>query len=328
MSQTGFKRFLNRRKWETDFAQEYVEPSPYDTVLSGTQSFRFAVYLESKAQVELYLDPAGSPQTPTPFHTFDYQTPGSEQLYDLTLGAIAEGNYNFRILVASTASFQYNARYLAGSFEPNTTTGGDGPYFPPVWDPGVCPVDGVQVLASPTMSLVPGETVTTLQWTQVLSSTAYEIQGSTGGTAWYGVVTTDANTFVYYDDTFLPNTLYYYRIRAIGNGSNYLDSIYTEETVTTSVKKLAAPSLSASPASSTSISLTWLDVDFEDSYEIGRSLSLGGTYTVVATPAQGSTSFTDTGLFTNTRYYYRIVAKGDGLSYVDSDYRFANARTT
>jgi hypothetical protein len=327
MAQTGYKRFLNRRKWQTDFAQEYIEPSPYDTQLAGTHSFRFSIYLESTAQVMLFLDPAGAPQTPTPYHIFDYGNPGSEQTYDLTLGSIPSGNYNFRILVASTASFQYNARYLAGSFEPNTTTGGEGPYFEPVWDPGICAVNGSQTLEPPLLSISGGDTVTTLQWSQVLSSTAYQLQKSTDGVVWSDLVVADANTFVYYDADFIPFTTYYYRIRSIGNGTNYLDSGYAQESFSTTSKKLSASALSAAGASTTTISLTWTDVSNETEYELARSLSFDGGYTIIGTFVPGVTSFTDTGLVTNTRYFYRIVAKGDGTLYTDSDYRFANART-
>jgi hypothetical protein len=327
MSQTGYKRFLNRRKWQTSFSGPYGQPATPDTQLGGTHSFRFSVLLESTATVSLLLEPE-PPLTLRVPYTFSYVNPGSEQTYDVTISDIPQGYYNFRLLIVSTMSLDYNANYLAGSFEPNTTSGGDGPYFAPVWDPGLCAVNGTQTLPAPSLTITTSQTTTTLNWSQVTSSTGYTLQKSLDGSTWSALSTTDANTFVLYDTDFLPNTLYYYRVKAVGNGSNYLDSPYTQATTTTGYKQVATPNLGISSVSSTSISLSWTDVANESYYELSRSLAIDGTYTTVATFSAGSTSYTNNGLVTNTRYYYRMVAKGDGSSYTDSEYRFANARTT
>lgn len=325
MAQTGYKRFLNRRKWQTDFSAPYSEPASYDTTLSGTHSFRFSVYLESTATINLFLDTPGF-TSPTISCTFSYSAAGSEQTYDVTLPAVAAGNYNFRLKVSPTQS--YNAKYLAGSFEPNTTTGGDGPYFAPVWDPGTCAVNGTQALAAPTLTLTYTQTATVVSWTQVTSSTGYTVDKSLDGVAWSGMGTIDPNFFVIYDTDFLPNTSYYYRIKAVGNGSNYLDSAYGLAGMLTGAKQLDGPALSVVGVSSTSVSLSWVDVQNESYYQLSRSLAFEGPYALVATFSAGSTSHTDSGLVTNTRYFYRMYSAGDGADYLDSEYAYANGRTT
>lgn len=330
MSQTGYKRFLNRRKWQTDFTAEWspTYSATPDTKLTGTHSFRFSVNLLSNAKINLFLDTPGALISPTISWTFSYDSAGSEQTYDVTLASIPDGDYNFRLLVVGTSSIEYNARYLAGSFEPNSPVAGDGPYFNPVWDPGVCPVNGTQQLAAPTLNLSDSSlTSIAVQWGQVLSSTGYLLQKSLNGASWSTVLNADPNTFAYFDTDYLPQTMYWYRVMAIGNGVNYTDSTFRQADITTGLKQLASPILAVGSVTNNSISLTWADVSNESYYVVERSFDFAGPYAITATPSAGSTSYLDSGLVTNTRYYYRVQAIGTA-GYTHSEYRLINARTT
>jgi fibronectin type 3 domain-containing protein len=62
----------------------------------------------------------------------------------------------------------------------------------------------------------------------------------------------------------------------------------------------------ASAESSSSIRLSWPPISGATGYRIYRSLSRSGTYTRVGTIT--STSFTNTGLASNTTYYYKVSA--------------------
>ncbi|MBS0032490.1 Ig-like domain-containing protein, partial [Chitinophaga hostae] len=63
----------------------------------------------------------------------------------------------------------------------------------------------------------------------------------------------------------------------------------------------------------------------ETGFEIYRSTSSGGTYTIVATTAANAVSYTDTALQATTAYYYKIRAIGN---YGESAYsNIANATT-
>jgi len=74
------------------------------------------------------------------------------------------------------------------------------------------------------------------------------------------------------------------------------------------------------------LNLTWADnSNNETGFEIYRSTSSGGTYTIVATAAANAVSYTDTALQATTAYYYKIRAIG---LYGESAYsNIANATT-
>ncbi len=56
------------------------------------------------------------------------------------------------------------------------------------------------------------------------------------------------------------------------------------------------------------ISLAWADSADEDGYRIERSVNGSTGWTQVGTAVANSTSYSDTGLPENTRYYYRVIA--------------------
>jgi hypothetical protein len=80
----------------------------------------------------------------------------------------------------------------------------------------------------------------------------------------------------------------------------------------------SAPSnLFATSISNSQINLTWVDnSDSEDGFKIERKVA-GGTYFEIKTLSANTTSYSDTGLNSNTTYYYRIRAYN---SYGNSSY--------
>ncbi|HEY7117849.1 MAG TPA: PA14 domain-containing protein [Tepidisphaeraceae bacterium] len=65
--------------------------------------------------------------------------------------------------------------------------------------------------------------------------------------------------------------------------------------------------LAATALSSSQIRLNWQDVANETGYKLERSLD-GANWAQIATPAAGATSYTDSGLSGNTKYFYRLRA--------------------
>lgn len=105
----------------------------------------------------------------------------------------------------------------------------------------------------------------------------------------------------------VPNT-YVMAIEQAFN-SDFQDAVLLVENVLPYNAVTAPINLVASPASSTSIHVTWTDNnDYESSYVIERSRSKNGTYSVVGATGAGATSFNDAGLLSNTLYYYRVRA--------------------
>ena len=88
----------------------------------------------------------------------------------------------------------------------------------------------------------------------------------------------------------------------------------------------AAPSgLTATAISTTRIDLAWTDnSNNEDAFEIYRSTD-GTTYTFLATAAADATSYSNTGLTSDTIYYYKVRSRYAGGTTVSSFTTAANA---
>lgn len=72
---------------------------------------------------------------------------------------------------------------------------------------------------------------------------------------------------------------------------------------------LAPSGLSASPHSSSEISLSWTDnASNETGYVVERATTSGGGFVEIATLSANTTGFNDSGLVANTTYYYRVKA--------------------
>lgn len=170
-------------------------------------------------------------------------------------------------------------------------------------------------------------TTINLSWTDASSNeTGFQVERSlTTGTGFSLVTTAAANATSYSDATLSPATTYYYRVRAI-DGTYY--STYTSEATTTTLAVPAAPTgLSTSPASSTSINLTWTDASSnETGFQIERSLTTGTGFSVITSTAANVTSFTDTGLSSGTTYYYRMRAMNGSATF--STYTTESSTTT
>ncbi len=73
---------------------------------------------------------------------------------------------------------------------------------------------------------------------------------------------------------------------------------------------LAPSNLTATALSTTSIRLNWIDKsNNEDGFEIYRSNTANGTFSLLTTAAANATSYTNSGLVPGTVYYYKVRAK-------------------
>jgi hypothetical protein len=106
-----------------------------------------------------------------------------------------------------------------------------------------------------------------------------------------------------------PSTNYSFRIRARNNSG---DSAYSNTASATTMAVVgsapAAPTnLQATPATSTSIQLTWNDnASDETSYVVEMRPTASGAYAPIATLAANATSYTATGLTALTSYTFRV----------------------
>jgi titin len=153
----------------------------------------------------------------------------------------------------------------------------------------------------------------------------FKIERKILGGAYAEIVTLGANVKSYIDSTLSANTEYFYRVRAY-NASGF--SNYTNEAnATTLPNPLVAPSnLTAQVISATQINLAWTDnSDNESGFKIERRLSTATNYALIATVGANTTSFNDTGLAENTKFFYRVRAYNAGGN---SSYTTAVSATT
>lgn len=97
---------------------------------------------------------------------------------------------------------------------------------------------------------------------------------------------------------------------------------------TSGLAQLSAPgNFTVTADGENALDLSWTDVANEVEYQIERSLTGTGGWTLYSNPAAGSTSDTETGLNPGDTVYYRIKAIGDGIAFADSPYTTASGTT-
>jgi fibronectin type 3 domain-containing protein len=139
----------------------------------------------------------------------------------------------------------------------------------------------------------------TISWKSVNSATSYELSRSSSYSGTYTVIYTGSATS-YTNTGLTAGTIYYYQVRAYnGTYSNY-------STVRDALTSPATPSLSLTTNGPNSITASWGSVASASSYELSRSTSSAGSYTVIYTGS--ATSYTDTGINSGTTYHYRVRA--------------------
>ena len=124
-----------------------------------------------------------------------------------------------------------------------------------------------------------------------------------------------------------PGTTYYFRVKAEGTSDAY-DSLFTASvTATTTSAAPNAPSgLGASVISASRIDLSWVDNSTDETgFELKRATDSGFTQNVVWIGNIQGTSYSNTGLASNTTYYYKVRAEG---ATQDSAYSSAVNATT
>ncbi|OPJ60225.1 GH25 family lysozyme [Clostridium oryzae] len=150
----------------------------------------------------------------------------------------------------------------------------------------------------------------TVSWGGVSGANGYKLYRATSSKGSYALIST--TTSKSYKNTGLTTgTSYYYKVKAYRNvDSSKVYSSYSS--VVSSKPSLSTPtSVKATVSSYNSVTVSWGEVTGASGYEIYRTSSSSGTYTLVSTTT--SKSYSDIGLSTGTSYYYKVRA------YVDTE---------
>ncbi|MDL2327585.1 fibronectin type III domain-containing protein [Ruminococcaceae bacterium OttesenSCG-928-A11] len=156
-----------------------------------------------------------------------------------------------------------------------------------------------------------------LNWNGIDNVTNYLIFRSLSPTSGFTYLDSTAPGVTTYRNTGLTeNTRYYYYIVANRSGESSVQS-NTADAITD--KKPAVITLTATAAGYDTINLRWNGIDNVTNYYIYRSLSPTTGFAYIGSTATGVTTYRNTGLTENTRYYYYIVANRNGESSVQSN---------
>jgi hypothetical protein len=114
--------------------------------------------------------------------------------------------------------------------------------------------------------------------------------------------------------TYNPGTLNYltfsyWKIVATDNhGASSLSPVWSFVTQVEPVSQ-APTNLSANPVSSSQVDLTWTDISTNEiGFKIERKIGVSGTWSQIYVVGASTSNYSDTGLNSNTTYYYRVRA--------------------
>ncbi len=175
-----------------------------------------------------------------------------------------------------------------------------------VADPGTALPSAPSGLSASAVS----STQINLSWTDNSGNEdGFKIERSLSATSGFlQIAAVGANVTTYSDTGVGPDTTHYYRVRAYNEAGSSACS-NTASATTSQVVPAPPTNLTAAPASTSEIDLSWTDnADNESGFKVERSLSATSGFSQVAVVGENVTSYRDTGLSAGTAYCYRVRA--------------------
>jgi fibronectin type 3 domain-containing protein len=149
-----------------------------------------------------------------------------------------------------------------------------------------------------------------LTWSVVTNAATYNVKRSTTNGGPYAVVASGVTGTNYNDTGLAAVTTFYYVVSAVNTGGESTNS--AQVSATTPMAPPAAPAgLTATAVSTLQINLSWTASAGAESYNVKRSTTNGGPYTVIATGLT-TTNYPNSGLDGGTVYYYVVSAVNSG----------------
>ncbi len=147
-----------------------------------------------------------------------------------------------------------------------------------------------------------------LNWQDNSSNeTGFKIERKKSGGSYTQIATVGEDITNIINTGLAGNTKYYYRVSAYNTAG---DSEYSNQvSVTTEAVPDAPSDLIATAVSTSEVDLSWTDNSSNETGFIIERKRSGGSYTQISTVDEGATSYSDTGLASNTKYYYRVSAQ-------------------
>ncbi|MCA0228961.1 MAG: fibronectin type III domain-containing protein [Bacteroidetes bacterium] len=149
-----------------------------------------------------------------------------------------------------------------------------------------------------------------LSWTDASNNeSGFEIFRSTDNANFSKIADVGANVTTYVNTGLNASTRYFYYVGSQRGGTPSRTKSNTADATTQSGLPNAPARLTANATSSSQINLSWADLsDNETGFEIERSTD-SRNYSKIADVGAGTTTYSNTGLISNTQYCYRVRAK-------------------
>ncbi len=195
-----------------------------------------------------------------------------------------------------------------------TNTGGNSTWSNEASATTNTPPATIPAAPSNLVAAASGSSVINLTWIDNASNeTSYVLQRSLSSASGFAAIATLGSNSTSYSNTGLnSSTTYYYRVQAVNTAGI---SAWSNTANATTVA-LPPPTIPAAPSNLTvvagcnQINLVWRDNSInETAFEISRATSINGTYSIIATLGANSTTYNNSGLRNNRRYYYKVRAK-------------------
>ena len=155
-----------------------------------------------------------------------------------------------------------------------------------------------------------GSTAMSIGWEEVAGSYGYRVKRSTtkGGTYKHIATVKGAANTTYRDTGLKAGKTYYYRIETINRVNSRLG--YSGDSTLAYATTLKDTTITTATAlNSSTMRLAWKKVSGATGYQVYRSTSKNGTYSMVGTVTSGGiTAYRDKGLTAGKTYYYKVRA--------------------
>jgi fibronectin type 3 domain-containing protein len=169
-------------------------------------------------------------------------------------------------------------------------------------------VSAKPILATPTSVKAASSSYNSIKtsWAAVSGASGYEVYRATLSTGTYSLVGTTTTSTSFTNSSLTTNTTYFYKVRAYRTVGT--TKVYSGYSSVVSAKPIPSvpTNFKVTRVSSTSLKLTWSAVSGASGYEIYRSTSSSGTYSLLKSTT--SLYYTNTGLTTGKTYYYKARA--------------------
>jgi RHS repeat-associated protein len=165
---------------------------------------------------------------------------------------------------------------------------------------------GSTLLASPFLTLVPGNGKITLNWNTVSGATSYDIYRSLSTSNMVSIAMV-GNVGTYTDSTVTNGVTYYYLVGPISAAAGEGSDSNTIQAVPGGATTIGTPVIAISNAGSTALYVNWEPVPGATSYYIYEGTTAGGEATAPIANVTGNYAYIG-GLTTGQIYYFKVAA--------------------